>query len=65
MTVVMDFSVMSMTSALDSLQGAISMITLKKAMNQDATCVANLISSMQAVPPVGVGEIGYNMDIKV
>lgn len=59
----MDTSVasMSMASNLASLQSSISMIMVDKAMNQDATSVEALMSSLP--PPTSAGEIGHLLDV--
>lgn len=60
----------SMASSLSSLRSSISMVTLRKSMNQDATAVGNLIADMQQsnvrMAPTGAnGSVGSIMDIRV
>lgn len=60
----------SMASTLSSLRSSISMVTLRKTMNQDATAVGNLIADMQQsnlnMAPTGAnGSVGSIMDVRV
>lgn len=61
----MDVAAMSMQNALQSLQSSISMVTLRKAMNQDAESVQNLIQTMLPMPASAAGSVGSLLDIRV
>lgn len=65
----MDIAAMSIDNALSSLQSSISMVTMRKAMNQDAMAMDQLIANMQEVtqqmPKPAVGEVGHMLDIRV
>lgn len=61
----MDVAAMSMQNALQSLQSSISMVTLRKAMNQDAESVQNLIQTMLPMPAPAAGSVGSLLDIRV
>lgn len=60
----MDVAAMSMQNAMQSLQSSISMVTLRKAMSQDAESVQNLIQTMQQMPTPAAGSVGSLLDIR-
>ncbi|MEG0895815.1 MAG: YjfB family protein [Oscillospiraceae bacterium] len=60
----MDIAAMSMSNSLQSLQSAISMVMLRKTMNQDAQAADALLQGLSNQPPVFQGEIGSLLDIK-